>query len=173
MFCCTRFSSSLLARAHTHAHTTHRSLARSWCIGFSVCPQLISLERLLTRVGPSVIDSIVTSSRAAALLASSRLEQEHRPLAHDYAKKRQLHQQSLKPSLRNPSCQAELRALQHAEGSRSESAFSSGEARRRRLLAIEEEQAQSLLRQMTHQSVRVCTHRMVGLRQGLRVRSVA
>jgi len=113
--------------------------------------QLLGLERqTLHRLGPAVLDDVAANCRAAVLLATSRLETAHRPLATDFVKKRHLHQQSLKPSLRNPSCQAELLALDQAEASRCTAALQAGGERREALLREETDMAQAVLRRLVH-----------------------
>jgi len=113
--------------------------------------QLHTLERqVLNRLGPAVLDDVTNTCRSAVDRTTSKLEAGYRSLSADLVKKRDLHQQSLKPSLRNPSCQPELLALEQAEANRSEAAHRHWTEKRSTLLQAETDMAQTLLRRLVH-----------------------
>ena len=116
--------------------------------GKTLRKQLLVIWRVLNSVGPSVFDDLSRACRKAAYNGCRTLLKAYAPLAKDRAAKRQLHESSLKPTMRNAGAQAELRALAMAEADRSAAEVSAATELRDALLAIETEQAQVLERRL-------------------------
>jgi len=116
--------------------------------GKTLRKQLLVIWRVLNSVGPSVFDDLSRACRKAAYNGCRTLHKAYAPLAKDRAAKRQLHEASLKPTMRNAGAQAELRALAMAEADRSAAEVSAATELRDALLAVETEQAQVLERRL-------------------------
>ena len=99
--------------------------------------QLLVIVRVLNLVPPALFEDVTAGVRAAALKAAEAREEGTRSLFADLQRKRELHQHALKPSLRNPSSQPELLALEQAEASRSDTAIEAASKLRADLLASE------------------------------------
>eukprot|EP00900_Chrysochromulina_parva_P001466 jgi/Chrpa1/1131/Chrysochromulina_OHIO_Genome00014633-RA len=116
--------------------------------GKTLRKQLLVIWRVLNSVGPSVFDDLSRACRKAAYNGCRTLHKAYAPLAKDRVAKRQLHEASLKPTMRNAGAQAELRALAMAEADRSAAEVSAATELRDALLAVETEQAQVLERRL-------------------------
>jgi len=114
--------------------------------------QLLQIWRTLNLVGGSVFEDVARACRSSAAAQCKRLEDDFKPLAKDRAAKRTLHEASLKPTLRAPTYQAELRALAAAEADRSSAAVSAASELRDALLKTETEQAERLVRRLVYLS---------------------
>lgn len=114
--------------------------------------QLASLGRVFNSLGAAVLEDIASGCRLAAAAGRADIEAAHTALAADLDRKRELHQKSLKPSLRNPSNKGEKLALQQAEVQRGEASVELAKAKRDKLLTSETQHAQRFLTRMVHLS---------------------
>jgi len=107
--------------------------------------QLIGIARACNLVAPAAFEDLANGAKGAARRAAEAREASTRSLFADLQRKRELHQAALKPSLRNPSSQAELLALEQAEASRSDTALQTASRQRAELLQSETQHAAALM----------------------------
>jgi hypothetical protein len=107
--------------------------------------QLIDITRAINLVAPAAFEDLANGAKGAARRAAEAREGSTRSLFADLQRKRELHQAALKPSLRNPSSQAELLALEQAEASRSDTALQTASRQRAELLQSETRHAAALM----------------------------
>lgn len=114
--------------------------------------QLFELEALLPGLGAAALDATraIAAARAESEVASLRSAYQRRRA--DFAKRRHVHEASLKPSLSNPNRRAELEALEAAEAHRLELAKGAASQLQRALLGAETAQARQFLRRLARTS---------------------